>query len=217
MKPDNKNNIYSKSTINELFHLIKSALIEEQLGIRDHSDKLSLIYEELADRDRLDVYDDAVSAAIGQSTRIKDLQSGFKITNIKDFSVLSRYEATELLRKAFVDKEDIEKYSSALKMFEIFKMLGMDDSSFTCEVTGQSMIEANIFEGDTLIVNRNKKIADGDIIVLKLYDELLVKKYVKKNGSEYLVSENSEYLPFRIEEKTEYEILGVVKSVIHKF
>ncbi len=211
------NSNYSKSTINELYHFVKSALIEEQLGLMDNSAKLSLLYEELSNRDRLDVYNEAVSSAIHRAVSLQELKSASSTVKLRGISGDSQFELTELLRKAFIRDEDEKKTSSSLQLLELLKVFGMDENSFICDVTGQSMIDANIFEGDTLIVNPNKKVLEGDYVVVKFDTDIFVKRFVSNNGIEYFASENPEYQPFPIDNKTEFEILGVVKSVIHKY
>ncbi|MFH1050380.1 MAG: S24 family peptidase [bacterium] len=212
-----KNNNYSQATINELFHLVKTTLIREQIDCVDQSEKLSFLYEELLNRDRLDVYDDAVSSAISQTSFIEDFKTGATVVSVRSISPDSRYEFAELLRNAFKSRKDDEKISASMQLLDILKIFGMEDSSFICDVTGKSMIDANIFEGDTLVVNRDKKVSDGDLVVVKFDNYIFVKRFIKRNGNEYFSSENIDYKPVQIDAQMDFEILGVVKSVIHKF
>jgi|GEM_PF-675794 len=211
-----KNIDYSKSTINELYNLVKSALIEEQLGIHDNSNKLKFLYEELLNRNRPDVYDEAVDSAIAKANTIEEIMSGSQVVNIRELSPGSRFELTEMLRATFKTVTNRDKLSATVQFLDILNTLGMDEDSFFCEVGGESMIEANIFEGDTLIVGKNKQANSGDLVVVKIADKIFVKRFVSSNGSKFFASENPDFKPFEISRRIKYEILGIVKTVIHK-
>ena len=82
-------------------------------------------------------------------------------------------------------------------------------------VSGDSMIEALIGEGDKIIVDPNRIAKNGDIVAAIVDNEWTVKYYYKRNGKVELVPANKNY-PV-IYPKESLEIGGVVISVIRKY
>jgi repressor LexA len=91
------------------------------------------------------------------------------------------------------------------------------DDSFALKVKGDSMINAGIFEGDLVIVSRNKETKNGDIVVARLDDEVTVKTLEKKNNKIRLIPENDKYNPIEVDGKKEFSIIGKVVGVIRWF
>jgi len=82
------------------------------------------------------------------------------------------------------------------------------DPSFALRVVGDSMIDAGIFEGDFLIVERRAVISSGDIVVALLNGETTVKRYVEEGEQILLVPANRRLSPIRVEGR--FEIQGKV-------
>lgn len=89
-------------------------------------------------------------------------------------------------------------------------------ATFFVRVSGDSMIEAGIHNGDILIVDRSLPALDGRIIIAILDGELTVKRLRKKGQQVTLVPENDLYEPIEINEFNDFEVWGVVTNVIHK-
>lgn len=82
---------------------------------------------------------------------------------------------------------------------------------FALKVSGVSMIEAGIMDGDYVIVNRCDYAENGEIIVALIDDEATVKTFYKENGHFRLQPENSSLKPIIVKEMS---VLGkVVASV----
>lgn len=86
---------------------------------------------------------------------------------------------------------------------------------FALEVTGSSMIDAGIFEGDLVLVDIKKEPRDQDIVVALVDNENTLKRLIKKNGKAYLKAENKNYQD--IYPLTELEVQGVVTALIRRF
>lgn len=86
---------------------------------------------------------------------------------------------------------------------------------FIVQVTGESMIDENIFDGDLLLVDKYDTPNDGKIIIASINGELVVKKLKKIDGKIYLFSANAKFLPIEILPLYNFQIQGVVKHVIH--
>jgi len=90
-------------------------------------------------------------------------------------------------------------------------------ATFFVKVAGDSMKNAGINDGDTLIVDRSIEPAHGKIVIAVVNGELTVKRLATANGCCRLVAENPDYPPLELSEETQCEIWGVVTSVIHQF
>lgn len=86
---------------------------------------------------------------------------------------------------------------------------------FILEVTGQSMIDAGIFEGDLVLVNTKKEPTNGDIVVGLVDDENTLKRFIKEGGHVYLKPENKLYKD--IYPVNELTVQGVVTALIRKY
>lgn len=72
-------------------------------------------------------------------------------------------------------------------------LIDKPEASFLLKVSGDSMIEAGIFEGDLVIVERGVRPKNGDI-VLACVDNEWTLKYLRRTGKEYeLVPANPKY------------------------
>lgn len=88
-------------------------------------------------------------------------------------------------------------------------------ATFLVRVTGDSMTNSGIYSGDLLIVDRSLEPKDGNIVIAVIDGELTVKRlrYVKNKLS--LLPENPKYKPIEITESMNFEVWGVVSTVIH--
>ena len=77
------------------------------------------------------------------------------------------------------------------------------------------MIGAGIHCGDLLIVDRSLKPKDKNVVIAAINGELTVKKIRMREKKIILESENENYPAQQITEDMEFEIWGVVTSVIH--
>ena len=86
---------------------------------------------------------------------------------------------------------------------------------FTLKVSGESMINVGIFDGDILIVERQNTARNGDTVVAMNSDnEATVKTFYKENGYFRLQPENDTMEPIILKEVT---ILGKAIGLYRKF
>lgn len=89
-------------------------------------------------------------------------------------------------------------------------------ATFVLQATGDSMIEAGIFSGDWLLVDKSIEATDGKIVIAAIHGELTVKRLSRKGQRVYLLPANPKFKPIEITEEIEMTIWGVVTSVIHE-
>jgi DNA polymerase V len=91
-------------------------------------------------------------------------------------------------------------------------------STFFVRARGQSMIGAGIQPGDLLVVDKSLEAHNDSIVVAVLDGEFTLKRLRMRPGNQYfLLPDNPDYPPIEIKEGMEFEIWGVVVSVIHFF
>lgn len=86
---------------------------------------------------------------------------------------------------------------------------------FLLEVTGESMIDAGIFEGDIVVVNKNQSASNEDIVVALIDNENTLKRLIKREGKVYLKAENKAYKDIYPLESL--AVQGVVTSLIRRY
>jgi len=87
-------------------------------------------------------------------------------------------------------------------------------ASFYFWVEGDSMEDAEIFDGQLAIADRSLEAKSGSIVVAVVNGEQTIKRLCIEGGRTYLKPENQKYKPIEITESTELQIIGVVLSTI---
>lgn len=81
--------------------------------------------------------------------------------------------------------------------------------------SGDSMIDADIVEGDVLVIRKQATADDGDIIVALLNGENTLKRLMRRDdGTPYLHPENTAYSDIEIGGEDTFYIQGVLTHVI---
>lgn len=87
-------------------------------------------------------------------------------------------------------------------------------ATFFVRVQGDSMIEAGIYPGDVLVVDRSLRARHGDIIIASLETEMTVKQLHLSPEPVRLLPCNPAYQPIIIEGDMVMEVFGVVTNVV---
>src|SRR5512139_2953452 len=88
-------------------------------------------------------------------------------------------------------------------------------SVFALRVKGDSMIEAHILDGDTVLVREQAEARNGDIVVALVEGEATVKRFFLEEGRVRLQPENRAMSPIIIE-RGELRIAGKVVGVMRR-
>lgn len=88
-------------------------------------------------------------------------------------------------------------------------------ATFFMRVTGDSMINAGIYNGDIVIVDRSVKPANGRIVIAVIDGEMLIRRLEKTINRLRLIAETPKLSPMEVTEYSEMTIWGVVTYVIH--
>lgn len=88
-----------------------------------------------------------------------------------------------------------------------------DDDTFVLRVTGDSMIEAGILDGDWLVVRQQQQASNGDIVVALMDDEATVKRFFREDGRIRLQPENRTMEPIYVQDA---RVLGKAIAVLRR-
>ena len=89
---------------------------------------------------------------------------------------------------------------------------------YLLEVKGDSMVNAGIFDGDLLAVHSTSNVREGQIAVVRIEDEVTVKRWHRKSPSQVsLIAENPDYAPIEVDlSMQEVSIEGISVGVIRR-
>ena len=88
------------------------------------------------------------------------------------------------------------------------------DSTFYARVSGNSMENAGLEDGDLIVIDRSINPEKNKIAVCFLDGEFTVKRIVEKSKKIFLKPENSNYKEIEISEENELIIWGIVTYVV---
>lgn len=140
----------------------------------------------------------------GLSTQNK-FEGNFKILNIP---IIGRVAAGSPI----LSEENIDGTIAIDSSF-----LSKSRNCFALRVTGDSMVNAGIFDGDLVIVNPDEKVSNNDIVVARVDDEITVKNFEKVGNNFLLIPQNDKYKPIKITSKNNFSLIGKVIGVIRWF
>lgn len=89
-----------------------------------------------------------------------------------------------------------------------------NEETFMLQVKGESMINAGIFDGDNILVQKQSTARNGDMVVALVDDSATVKTFYKEDGHYRLQPENDSMDPIIV---SDCQILGKVFGVFRFF
>jgi repressor LexA len=85
---------------------------------------------------------------------------------------------------------------------------------FALQVSGDSMIDEGILDGDIVIIKQQADATNGDIVVAEIDNEATIKRYYKKKNHIELHSANPNYKPIIVAAGTPLKISGIYRGLI---
>src|SRR5690242_1523788 len=98
-------------------------------------------------------------------------------------------------------------------VFPLPRQLVGEGELFLLKVTGDSMVEAAICDGDWVVVRQQQHADNGDIVAAMLDNEATVKTFKRKDGHVWLMPHNPSFSPIDGDHAT---ILGKVTAVLRR-
>ena len=99
------------------------------------------------------------------------------------------------------------------EIFPLPRQLVGKGDLFMLKVSGESMIDAAICDGDWVVVRTQNDAENGDIVAAMLDGEATVKRFKREDGHVWLLPHNSAYEPIPGDDAT---ILGKVVAVLRR-
>lgn len=139
-----------------------------------------------------------------------DLVVSLKTIPTPEEGFIPKYKKVPLLGKTaagepIYSEEHFEEYIDVHEKYNI---------DYCLRVQGDSMIGANIFDGDIVFVRKQSIVENGEIAVVRVNDTVTLKRFYKTDTGVMLQSENPKYAPlvFNANNTDSFIILG--KAVI---
>lgn len=108
-------------------------------------------------------------------------------------------------------EEHIERH------YQIDPELFQPKAHYLLKVSGMSMKDAGIHDGDLVAVHRTPEVRNRQIIVARLENEVTVKRYRQEGSVVWLMPENPDFEPIRVDLKEETLMIeGIVVGVVRR-
>lgn len=128
----------------------------------------------------------------GQARSIKILPLGFKEISKPQMAPFVGISAAGPYIESFADA-----FTSWIplsdKILQNEKINKAQDEVFIIQVSGDSMINIDINDGDMLLVKNSKEFKSGDVVIARTDEGTTVKRFIVEGGKRYLQPENPAY------------------------
>ena len=101
------------------------------------------------------------------------------------------------------------------ELVDVPGFLRRDDDDFVLRVSGDSMTDAGIFDGDFIVIHAQEDAANGEIVVALVGDEATTKRFYREGERIRLQPENDLYEPLLLE-AVEVQLVGKVVGVLRR-
>lgn len=198
----------------ELYELLKKLFIQEGIGFNHNKWKIDYIYDYCQNKNPM-LFSDAMADASCILSSMETGMNELKVVDIKRIDYLTKQELMDFVSQMIgAAKQNPEMDMNQIEKIDIMKSFGLNHNTIICKVTGQSMENAKIFDGDTLVVDTKISPRSGNIVVASVNSELFVKRLKRVNGTVWLLSENDEFKDLEITPDYDFRIIGVVKKAV---
>ena len=89
-------------------------------------------------------------------------------------------------------------------------------STFFARVSGVSMVDDGVDDGDLLIIDKSVSPYDGCLAVCYIDGEFTLKRFSLEGDFGWLVPANKAYRPIKVTEENDFRIWGVVRYLVKK-
>ncbi|WP_392566796.1 transcriptional repressor LexA [Utexia brackfieldae] len=99
--------------------------------------------------------------------------------------------------------------------YQVDPVLFKPSADFLLRVSGMSMKNIGILDGDLLAVHKTQDVRNGQVVVARIDDEVTVKRLERKGNKVRLIAENEEFMPIDVDlAEQEFAIEGLAVGVI---
>ncbi len=111
----------------------------------------------------------------------------------------------------------IDSVEAIRESFQIDRKLTGSGEHFIIQITGDSMVQRGIYDGDLVVVKKEEAdIKENDVVLVRLNNEVTLKTISMSGNTVILKPENPNYTPIKVSRGDSFEIIGKAVLVIKK-
>lgn len=90
------------------------------------------------------------------------------------------------------------------------------ETTFLARVSGTSLMDAGICDGDLIVIDKSLEVKNGDFVVAYIDGEFTLKEFrLDETGKcAWLIAHNKDYAPIKVTEENDFMIWGVLTYTI---
>jgi len=147
-----------------------------------------------------------------------------RLKKIHDTKNITFYtpDTSETIKRPIVNEDIAAGFPSPAEDFKEVRisldkeLIQNENATFYARVRGNSMIDANIEDGDLLVIDRSIETRNGKIAVCMIDGEFTIKRLKVEKEQVFLMPENKNFKPIKVTEENELIVWGIVTYVIKK-
>lgn len=165
-----------------------------------------------AQQNKTEFFKECISKFIREEVGLRQLGEIYNPNKIEDMSL--PFFDIELVAGFPIPLDNDEKAQN----IELLRMLCPNpDSSYLIRVKGNSMIDANIHNGDIVIVDKsNRNPTENEVAVCEFNGEYTLKRFVRRGDVGWLVPANPKFPKIKVTPEDDFSIWGTVTYIIHR-
>lgn len=96
------------------------------------------------------------------------------------------------------------------------ELIRRKETTFLARVSGNSLMEAGINDGDLVVIDKSLEVKDGDFVVAFIDGEFTLKEFRRdeENNCAWLIPHNKQFEPIKVTEENDFLIWGVLTYTI---
>lgn len=87
-------------------------------------------------------------------------------------------------------------------------------ATFYGRVRGDSLMDADVLEGDVLVIDKSEAVLEGDMVVAFVDGDFTLKFFHRKGDEVWLMPANEKYEPIKVTKENDFMVWGVVMYTI---
>jgi DNA polymerase V len=131
-------------------------------------------------------------------------------------------DLSEIIARPIVNEDIAAGFPSPAEDFKEVRisldkeLVKNENATFYARVRGNSMVDANIEDGDLLVIDRSIETRNGKIAVCMLDGEFTIKRLKVEKDTVFLMPENKKFKPIEVTKENELIVWGIVTYVVKK-
>lgn len=96
------------------------------------------------------------------------------------------------------------------------ELIRRKETTFLARVSGNSLIEAGICDGDIVVIDKSLEAKNGDFVVAFIDSEFTLKEFHhdEKNNCAWLIPHNKDFAPIKVTKENDFMVWGVLTYTI---